>query len=127
MTKSKFYFEEPSIISINEIQKWKHRKNCRFYTYENTGTCSIISIKKIMREHKLKLERSNATYEIQDLGLPTRLTNCLLRNDIKTLNNLLNCTEEFLLQINDIGPKSVVLIKEKLKNQGLNLKCNNVV
>jgi len=59
---------------------------------------------------------------VEELELPTRITNALLRVEIKNLGQLLSKRREELLKIRNMGAKSVVLIEEKLKNKGLKLK-----
>lgn len=58
---------------------------------------------------------------INKLKLSTRAYNCLRHERIMTITELTNNTEEFILTINNAGPKVIDEIKEKLANIGLQL------
>lgn len=58
---------------------------------------------------------------VEELELPTRMTNALLRAKIKKLSQLLPMTRMELLKIRNLGTKSVSLIEKKLKEKGLEL------
>ncbi len=59
---------------------------------------------------------------IEDLELSVRSYNCLKRQKIDTLEQLINYTEEDLLKIRNFGQKSMNEIKEKLASLNLSLK-----
>lgn len=59
---------------------------------------------------------------ISELELNVRACNCLQRAKIETLADLVSHTEEELLDIRNLGAKTVELIKEKLAARGLSLK-----
>ena len=59
---------------------------------------------------------------IEDLGLLSRSYNCLKREGIHTVGELVARSEADLLDIRNFGAKSIAEIKEKLGGFGLNLK-----
>ena len=59
---------------------------------------------------------------IEDLGLLSRSYNCLKREGIHTVGELVARSEADLLDIRNFGAKSIGEIKEKLAGLGLNLK-----
>ncbi len=59
---------------------------------------------------------------ISELELSVRALNCLQRAKIETVQDLVSHTEEELLNIRNMGAKTVELIKEKLEARGLSLK-----
>jgi DNA-directed RNA polymerase subunit alpha len=63
---------------------------------------------------------------IEQLELSVRALNCLKREGIHTLGELLECTEEDLMDIRNFGEKSVVEVKEKLVDMGLDLKHKEI-
>jgi DNA-directed RNA polymerase subunit alpha len=59
---------------------------------------------------------------IEDLDLTVRSFNCLKREGINTLGQLVNLTEHQLINIRNFGQKSVDEVLEKLTERGLRLK-----
>ena len=59
---------------------------------------------------------------IEDLDLSERPRNCLKRGQINTIGELLQRTEEDLLNITNFGQKSLDEIKAKLDERGLSLR-----
>jgi len=53
---------------------------------------------------------------IDDMELSVRATNCLKREHIETLEQLLNYREDELLQIRNFGQKSIQEVKDKVKH-----------
>lgn len=60
--------------------------------------------------------------QLQKLGLSIRPWNCLIMAGVDTISKLVQCTEEDLYQMRNMGKKSVQEIKEKLAERGLALK-----
>ena len=58
---------------------------------------------------------------IEELELPTRVTNALLRERVNDLNDLISTKKTELLKIKNMGAKSVSLIEKKLLKKGLKL------
>lgn len=59
---------------------------------------------------------------IEELELSVRSFNCLKRQGINTLQDLLNCSEVDLANIRNFGTKSIEEVKEKLAELGYSLK-----
>jgi DNA-directed RNA polymerase subunit alpha len=59
---------------------------------------------------------------IEDLDLSERPRNCLKRAQINTVGELLNKTEDDLLNITNFGQKSLDEVKQKLDERGLTLR-----
>ena len=61
---------------------------------------------------------------IEDLNLTQRSYNCLKREGIHTIGELVSHTEQDLLDIRNFGMKSIDEVKEKLQTLGLSLKSS---
>ncbi|MFD0705542.1 DNA-directed RNA polymerase subunit alpha [Alloscardovia venturai] len=61
---------------------------------------------------------------IEDLNLTQRSYNCLKREGIHTVGELVKRTEQDLLDIRNFGQKSIDEVKEKLEAHGLSLKAS---
>ncbi len=62
------------------------------------------------------------TSPIEDLELSVRSYNCLKRQGIDTLEQLLECTDVDLVNIRNFGSKSIEEVKAKLVDMSLSLK-----
>lgn len=60
---------------------------------------------------------------IEDLDLSVRAYNCLKRQGVNTIGQLVQCTENDLLNVRNFGAKSIEEVKEKLKMMDLGLKA----
>jgi len=63
---------------------------------------------------------------VEQLDLSVRALNCLKREGIHTLGELLECTEEDLMDIRNFGEKSVHEVRDKLIDMGLSLKTKDI-
>lgn len=72
------------------------------------------------------VEESDPELEIpiEDLNLTQRSYNCLKREGIHTVGELVKRTEQDLLDIRNFGMKSIDEVKEKLEERGLSLKAS---
>lgn len=61
---------------------------------------------------------------VEDLNLSVRSYNCLKREGIHTIGELVSHTEQDLLDIRNFGMKSIDEVKEKLQTLGLSLKSS---
>ncbi|MEO7994370.1 MAG: DNA-directed RNA polymerase subunit alpha [bacterium] len=59
---------------------------------------------------------------IEDLELPVRPYNCLKQIGVKTIGELIECSEAELLKLRNFGEKSLLEIKEKLEPLGLSIR-----
>lgn len=58
---------------------------------------------------------------IEDLDLPTRITNALKKGGYKTMADLASSTKEDLMKVKNLGAKSAELVIKKAKAKGINL------
>ncbi|MBI4225964.1 DNA-directed RNA polymerase subunit alpha [Candidatus Roizmanbacteria bacterium] len=59
---------------------------------------------------------------IDELNLPSRVINALLRENIETVADLVKAGKESLTDMKGVGKKSIELIEEELKKMGIELK-----
>ncbi|MBO7665692.1 MAG: DNA-directed RNA polymerase subunit alpha [Aeriscardovia sp.] len=71
-------------------------------------------------------EDQELSVPIEDLNLTQRSYNCLKREGIRTVGELVSRTEQDLLEIRNFGVKSIDEVKEKLAGMGLSLKQSPV-
>lgn len=60
---------------------------------------------------------------IVDLNLSVRAYNCLMRQGVTTVGQLVQCNESDLLNVRNFGAKSIEEVKDKLAEKGLGLKA----
>ncbi len=58
---------------------------------------------------------------IDELNLPSRVINALLREDIETVADLVRVGKEKLIDVKGLGKKSFVLIEDELKKMGIEI------
>ena len=68
-------------------------------------------------------ENSELDREIEDLDLSVRSYNCLKRASIHSVRQLVDYSENDLLNIRNFGVKSIEEVKDKLESMGLGLKA----
>ena len=92
------------------------------YIFSNKETGEEKS-KEISAEGK-KEEVDNKMYEtiIDELNLPSRVINALLRENIETVADLVKRGKEDLVGLKGVGRKSIDLIEEELNKMGVELK-----
>ena len=91
---------------------------------------AIISIEELTDEDKKalieasKLDTNPKAYEtiIDELNLPSRVINALLRENIETVADLVERGYEDLVNLKGVGKKSIDLIEEELKKMDVSLK-----
>jgi DNA-directed RNA polymerase subunit alpha len=59
---------------------------------------------------------------LEELDLPVRLTNSLKSGKIETIGDFLSRDKRELLKMKNMGPKSISLVEEKLKEKGIEIK-----
>lgn len=79
--------------------------------------CNTSLMYKIIKEKYKK-----KGIEIKDLKISTRTKRCLINNNINNIYDLENLSEKDLKHIRNLGQKSIVEIKDKLKEHGLSLR-----
>jgi DNA-directed RNA polymerase alpha subunit len=68
------------------------------------------------------LRDANVDGYIQDLELSARSNSCLEAESIRTISQLLRCTENDLLRVPNLGRRSLNEIKDQLAARGLRLR-----
>lgn len=81
-------------------------------------------VKRDMLVESKKEEADNKMYEtiIDELNLPSRVINALLRENIETVADLVKRGKEDLVGLKGVGRKSIDLIEEELNKMGVELK-----
>lgn len=69
-------------------------------------------------------ENPEMAVPIEEMNLTQRSYNCLKREGIHTVGELVSHTEQDLLDIRNFGMKSIDEVKEKLQSMGLSLKAS---
>lgn len=70
---------------------------------------------------KAEIDKKFYDLIIDELNLPSRVVNALLRENIETVADLINIGEGKLVSFKGLGKKSIELIKEELKKLGVEL------
>ncbi len=88
-----------------------------------SGEFIAISQEEVKAEQTVSEEETIYSKKIDELELSIRSLNCLRRDKIETIGDLLKRTEEDLLKIKNFGPKSLEEVKQKLMEKfGLTLR-----
>lgn len=77
---------------------------------------------KIQKSSSLNQLEKNLHISVKNLGLPERITQCLLQNNFETIEDLLSLSPKELKTFCGIGNFSLCLVEKKLKNFGFFLK-----
>ncbi len=59
---------------------------------------------------------------LEELDLPVRLTNSLKAGKIETIGDFLASDRKSLMKMKNMGPKSIAMVEEKLKERGMQVK-----
>lgn len=73
---------------------------------------------KIQKSSSFNQLEKNIPISVKNLGLPERITQCLLQNNLQTIEDLLSLSPKELKTFCGIGNFSLCLIEKKLKNFG---------
>ncbi len=77
---------------------------------------------KMEEENKEMIDKKLYEIIIDELSLPSRVINALLREHIETVADLVKVGKEKLTDMKGVGKKSIELIDEELKKMGIELK-----
>lgn len=77
----------------------------------------VVETKNDDKVSRLKEEVLNTT--IEELDLPVRVVNALRRGKIETVTDFINVPREKLLEIKNLGAKSILSVEEKLQAKGV--------
>lgn len=86
------------------------------------ATREEISVTEIFT-NKETADTSRLDNPIEELELGVRAYNCLKRQGVNTVGQLMDCTENDLLNVRNFGAKSIEEVKDKLAELGLGLKA----
>ena len=89
--------------------------------YDNAEEIGDIMVEKSADQAARTLEKM----PIEELELSVRSFNCLKRANINTVENLISKTEEDMMNVRNLGRKSLEEIKQKLDELGLSLKASD--
>ena len=87
---------------------------------DNADNISDIMVEKSEDQKERKLEKML----IEDLELSVRSFNCLKRANINTVENLISKSENDMMNVRNLGRKSLEEIKQKLEGLDLGLKAS---
>jgi len=89
--------------------------------YDNAEEIGDIMVEKSEDQKARTLEKM----PIEELELSVRSFNCLKRANINTVENLINKSEEDMMNVRNLGRKSLEEIKQKLEELSLGLKTGD--
>ena len=89
--------------------------------YDNADDIGDIMVEKSEDQKVRTLEKM----PIEELELSVRSFNCLKRANINTVENLINKSESDMMNVRNLGRKSLEEIKVKLEELGLGLKASD--
>ena len=75
--------------------------------------------KKKGEEKKIEITEDILNTSLEELDLPIRLTNSLKGGKIVTIGDFLKVDRQELLKMKNMGPKSISLVDEKLRERGI--------
>ena len=78
--------------------------------------------KKKVEEKKVAITDDILNASLEELDLPVRLTNSLKSGKISTIGDFLSRDRKEVLKMKNMGPKSVALVEEKLKERSVEKK-----
>ncbi len=82
----------------------------------------VASFGEVVEETPAVVEPPEYSLPIKELNLSVRAYNCLMREGIRTIGDLVRMSEQDLLLIKNFGEKSVEEVKARLAEKGLSLK-----
>lgn len=85
-----------------------------------TESLTLDDVSVFAADHGIK--DKSLSVPIEQVDLTVRSYNCLKRHKINTLEDLIKCTENDLINIRNFGSKSIEEVKSKLEECGLSLK-----
>lgn len=90
---------------------------------------TIYEPKPVAKKQKAETEKVAAVLtddvlktSLEELDLPVRLTNSLKSGKIDTIGDFLNQDKKELVKMKNLGPKSIALVEEKLRERGIDTK-----
>lgn len=111
-------------IKPSEALKQSSALLADYFSYILSGKDEIKPKTEEDEETERKESVDQKLYEviIDELTLPSRVINALLRENIETVADLVKSGKESLTNMKGVGKKSIELIEEELKKMGIELK-----
>lgn len=78
--------------------------------------------KKTKKEESVQLTQEVLNTSLEELDLPVRLTNSLKAGKVETIGHFLSRDRKELNKMKNVGPKSIDLVGEKLRERGIENK-----
>ena len=66
--------------------------------------------------------RPIAKLSVEEIGLPTRVANALVKAEVHTVEDLVNADREELMKVRNLGEKSLKIIDVALAEKGVNVE-----
>jgi len=85
----------------------------------------IVSPKKVVKEEEKKESEGLGPVgklSVEEIGLPTRVANALLKNNYETVEDLVNAKRAELVKVRNLGEKSVKIIDAALGEKELEIQ-----
>ena len=81
----------------------------------------IVSPKRVVKDEEEVKDTFGPTgkLSVEEIGLPTRVANALLKAGYETVENLLTVKRQDLVKVRNLGEKSVKVIEAALGEKGL--------
>ena len=83
---------------------------------------SVQKKQKKQESEKSQVSEETINMSLEELDLPVRLTNSLKSGKIETIGDFLKADKKSLLKMKNMGPKSITLVEEKLKERDVEIK-----
>ncbi len=110
-------------ITPSEVVKQASTLLSEYFAYILSGKDTPSTKKEKTPEEVKQEEIDKKLYEIiiDELNLPSRVINALLREKIETVADLIKVGKEKLIEMKGVGKKSIQLIEEELKKMGVEI------
>ena len=81
----------------------------------------LVSPKKVEKKEELKKDELGVTgkLSVEEIGLPTRVANALVKAGYESVEDLVNAKRDELVKVRNLGEKSVKIIEAALGEKGL--------
>ncbi len=84
----------------------------------------VVSPKEVTKSEEVKQEKADdlgavGKLSVEEIGLPTRIANALVKSGYETVDKLVQARKEDLVQVRNLGEKSLKIIKVALKEKGV--------
>lgn len=135
VTKVNYKVEETRVGGMTNLDKlilevWTDGTVRPFETVRQAAKILVSHFKQIyepkiepFKEEEISLLPEEALkLTVEELELPTRVTNALFKEGLKNVSQILSLSKKELFEIKNMGAKSVSLVEERLKERGFKLR-----